>query len=69
MHRLLSALCLLAAFASPASACFLITSDEEFAPAAPENFDWNKAKLSSALPAPVLKVERLELAARLNPSN
>jgi hypothetical protein len=60
MRRLLSALCLLVAFASPASACFLITSNDVFVPAAPETFDWDNAKLSSALPAPVLKVERLE---------
>jgi hypothetical protein len=60
MRRRLSVYSLLAAFVSPASACFLITSNQEFAPAAPENFDWDKAKLSSALPAPVLKVERLE---------
>lgn len=60
MRRLLSVLCLLAAFASPASACFLITSNKEFEPAAPETFDWDKAKVNSALPAPVLKVERLD---------
>lgn len=60
MRRLLSIWCLLAAFASPASACFLITSNREFEPAAPKTFNWDKAKVSSALPAPALKVERLD---------
>jgi hypothetical protein len=60
MHRLLSLFCLLAGLASPASACFLITSNKEFEPAAPESFNWDNAKVSSALPAPALKVERLD---------
>ena len=60
MRHLLSVLCLLAAFTPPASACFLITSNQEFVPSAPENFNWDKAKVSSALPAPALKVERLD---------
>ena len=60
MHRLLSALCLLAAFASPASACFLMTSNKKFESAVPETYNWDEAKMSSALPAPALKVERLD---------
>ena len=44
MHRLPSVLCLLAAFASPASARSLITSNKEFEPAVPETFNWNNAK-------------------------
>ena len=60
MRRILSVLCLLAAFVSPASACFLITSNQEFAPAAPATFNWDRAKVNPALPAPALKVERLD---------
>ena len=44
MHRLSSVSCLLAAFASPASACSLITSNKEVEPAVPETFNWNNAK-------------------------
>ena len=60
MRRLPSVLCLLAAFASPASACFLITSNQEFAPAVPATFNWDKATVNPALPAPMLNVERLD---------
>ena len=60
MHRLLNVLCLLAGFASPASACLLITSNMTFAPSVPETFEWDKAPMNRALPAPVLKVERIE---------
>jgi hypothetical protein len=60
MHRLLSVVFLLAGFVSPASACFLITSNKQFAPSVPETFQWDKAKVNSALPAPKLKAERIE---------
>ncbi len=60
MHHLLSALCLLVCFTSPASACFLITSNREFAPSVPKTFQWDKATLNRALPAPKLKTERID---------
>jgi hypothetical protein len=60
MYRSLSALCLLAGFASPACACFLITSNMVFAPSVPETFQWDKASLNRTLPAPKLKTQRID---------
>ncbi len=60
MRRLLSVLCLVAGFASPASACFLITSNKAFAPSVPETFQWDKARFNRALSAPKLQTERID---------
>ena len=60
VYRSLSVLCLLTGLASPACACFLITSNMVFAPSVPETFRWDKASLNRTLPAPKLKTQRIE---------
>lgn len=57
---LLSMLFLLACSAPPANACLLLTSNREFAPDVPEGFDWDRASINRALPAPKLKIERVD---------
>lgn len=60
MRRRLGLLCLLAGIASPAFACFLITSNRVFAPSVPETYKWDKARLNRALPAPKPKAVRID---------
>ncbi|MBB3219540.1 hypothetical protein [Pseudoduganella umbonata] len=60
VRRVLAGLVLLACFASPAFACLLITSNRLFDRSVPDTFQWDKARMNRALPAPKLKTARID---------